>query len=149
MARCECGKCSTCRARAWKQANPERARELNRKSRAKNLESARRSAREYNERNRERIRENLRRYNEVHRERQNARAREYHQLKARATVERVDRLVVLERDDGVCGICGEDVDPMDFHVDHIVPVRQGGEHSYANVQTAHPACNWRKNRLAA
>jgi 5-methylcytosine-specific restriction endonuclease McrA len=56
----------------------------------------------------------------------------------------IHHLVVLERDDGVCGICGDDVDPMDFHVDHIVPLARGGPHIYANVQVAHPACNMRK-----
>lgn len=54
-------------------------------------------------------------------------------------------LAVLEMDDGICGICGEDVDPFDFHVDHIIPCSKGGEHSYANVQVAHPKCNQRKN----
>jgi 5-methylcytosine-specific restriction endonuclease McrA len=60
-------------------------------------------------------------------------------------VEHVEPLVVLELDDGVCGICGEDVDPFDFDMDHIIPASKGGEHSYANVQTAHPACNQRKH----
>jgi 5-methylcytosine-specific restriction endonuclease McrA len=59
-------------------------------------------------------------------------------------VELVVPLVVLERDDGVCGICGEDVDPFHFTIDHIVACRDGGEHSYANVQLAHNACNIRK-----
>lgn len=57
------------------------------------------------------------------------------------------RLVVLEREDGVCGICGEDVDPFDFHVDHIIPLCEQGEHSYENLQIAHPLCNQRKNRF--
>jgi 5-methylcytosine-specific restriction endonuclease McrA len=59
-------------------------------------------------------------------------------------VEDVHRLVVLERADGICGICGEDVDPLNFHVDHIEPLARGGEHSYANTQPAHPPCNQRK-----
>lgn len=59
-------------------------------------------------------------------------------------VERVLPLAVLERDDGVCGICGEDVDPFDFTLDHIEPVEVGGDHSYANVQVAHRACNSKK-----
>ena len=63
----------------------------------------------------------------------------------RAFVEEVYPLVVLERDDGICGICGEDVDPFDFHVDHIIPLSRGGEHSYANTQPAHPFCNLSKN----
>lgn len=61
-----------------------------------------------------------------------------------AHVEHVNRLVVLERGDGVCGICGGDVDPLRFDVDHIVPLARGGEHSYANTQPAHPSCNSRK-----
>lgn len=63
-------------------------------------------------------------------------------------VEDVHPLVRLELDDGQCGICGEDVDPTDFHVDHIVPLSRGGEHSYANTQTAHPKCNQRKGAMA-
>lgn len=52
---------------------------------------------------------------------------------------------VLEMDDGICGICGSDVDPFDFHVDHVIPMSRGGEHGYANTQVAHPLCNKRKH----
>jgi 5-methylcytosine-specific restriction endonuclease McrA len=62
-------------------------------------------------------------------------------------VEDVDRLVLLELHDGVCGICGEDVDPFSYHVDHVVPLVQGGFHNYVNTQPAHPRCNLRKARL--
>ncbi len=58
--------------------------------------------------------------------------------------EPVDRLLVLKRYEGVCGICGEMVDPFDFHVDHIIPLSRGGDHSYANTQPAHPFCNHSK-----
>jgi 5-methylcytosine-specific restriction endonuclease McrA len=61
-----------------------------------------------------------------------------------AFVENVSPIVVLERADGVCGICDADVDPLNFHVDHIIPLAHGGEHSYANTQPAHPTCNRRK-----
>lgn len=60
-------------------------------------------------------------------------------------VEDVAPLVVLEMDDGTCGICGEDVDPERYDIDHVIPLSRGGEHSYANVQVAHPACNRRKS----
>jgi hypothetical protein len=60
-------------------------------------------------------------------------------------VEHVDPAVIYDRDQGVCGICEADgVDPEDFHVDHVVPLVRGGEHSYANTQLAHPPCNMRK-----
>jgi 5-methylcytosine-specific restriction endonuclease McrA len=55
--------------------------------------------------------------------------------------ERVERLVVLEAADGICAVCGEDVDPAHFELDHIIPLAEGGWHGYDNVQLAHPACN--------
>ena len=64
-------------------------------------------------------------------------------------VEPVDPLVVLELHDGVCGICGGDVDPFDYHVDHIVPLSKGGFHNLANSQPAHPSCNMRKGSKLA
>jgi hypothetical protein len=64
-------------ARAWSEANPERRREI-----------ARESAR----RNRDAMRD--------------ATARRRARLRG-AHVEHVVRLVVLELDDGACGICGE------------------------------------------
>lgn len=64
--------------------------------------------------------------------------------KRNAFVEHVDPLIRLELDDGACGICEGDVNPFDFHVDHIIPLALGGEHSYANTQVAHPYCNMRK-----
>lgn len=56
-------------------------------------------------------------------------------------VEFVDSLILLERDDGICGICCEDVDPFEYHIDHIIPLCKNGEHSYVNTQIAHPSCN--------
>lgn len=61
-----------------------------------------------------------------------------------AFVEHVEPLVLLEQMDGICGICGRDVDPFNFHVDHVIPICRGGKHSYANTQISHPLCNLRK-----
>lgn len=58
-----------------------------------------------------------------------------------AFVEDVDPQVVFERDEGICGICGTPVERDAFDVDHVVPLAQGGEHSYRNVRVAHPSCN--------
>lgn len=56
-------------------------------------------------------------------------------------VERVYRSVLFRRDKGLCGLCGKKVDPANWHMDHIVPLSRGGEHSYANTQVSHPFCN--------
>ena len=73
-----------------------------------------------------------------------ARAR---QLRVRGVqVEEVCRSVVWDRDGGICHICHEPADPDDWHLDHIVAIHLGGEHSYANTAVSHPRCNLEKGR---
>jgi len=57
----------------------------------------------------------------------------------------IDRLAVWERDAGTCRICGSEVQPDDWHMDHIIPVSRGGSHTYDNVAVTHPTCNMRKH----
>lgn len=72
-----------------------------------------------------------------------------------AFVEDVDRDAIFQRDGGKCGICGEAIltdvghlHPLSFHVDHVIPLALGGEHSMANCQAAHRQCNVRKRDRA-
>lgn len=65
-----------------------------------------------------------------------------------AWVEEVRRPVVYERDGWVCQVCGDPVNPetkwpdnMCASLDHIVPLVEGGAHSYENTQLAHHLCN--------
>lgn len=79
-------------------------------------------------------------------------------LAGASVIESVDRLTVANLHDWICGLCGLPVDPdakrfLDngklnpeyLHIDHIVSLSNGGEHSYANCQPAHAWCNWSKN----
>ena len=71
-------------------------------------------------------------------------------------VEDIDRAVVFARDNGMCRVCRQPIDPTlpphhgdSFTIDHIKPLREGGAHSYANVRAAHLRCNVRERwRLA-
>ena len=65
-------------------------------------------------------------------------------LKRGATVDPVSRAVVFDRDAGRCHLCGKKVNPKHWHLDHIVPLSQGGEHSYRNVAVSCPFCNMSK-----
>lgn len=71
------------------------------------------------------------------------RAREY-----AAFVEEVEPIVVWERDGGVCHICQETVSFYQMHLDHVIPISKGGEHSYANIKASHSDCNqWKHARI--
>lgn len=114
---------------AWKKAHRERVNVHNRRYEGQNPERARAWRRAWQGTHREAVADTR----AVRRARKQGRF-----------VEKVYRAKVLREHGGLCGICGARVDPKAFHVDHIVPLSRGGEHSYANTQPAHPACNLRK-----
>lgn len=62
-----------------------------------------------------------------------------------AFVEVVDPEVVFERDGGICKICGLPIEDK-FEIDHIIPLAQGGKHSYDNVRLSHVSCNRQRPR---
>lgn len=66
-----------------------------------------------------------------------------------AFVENVPFDVILVRDQGYCGICGEPIMEPTIELDHIVPLAAGGTHEPNNVQLAHRACNRRKGAKVA
>ena len=63
---------------------------------------------------------------------------------------------LMQRDEGICKICGRQVDTEDYYytdegyfiagenypsIDHIIPLAKGGTHTWNNVQLAHRHCN--------
>lgn len=69
----------------------------------------------------------------------------------RVDYEPLDRREVFERDEWVCGLCGEQIDPelkypdrMSASLDHLIPVSEGGPHTMSNVQASHWICNVRR-----
>lgn len=66
-------------------------------------------------------------------------------LKAGAPrVEKIDRAYVYERDGGRCHICRKKAPQRGFHLDHLIPLSKGGEHTHDNVAVAHASCNARR-----
>ena len=63
---------------------------------------------------------------------------------------------LMQRDEGICKICGRQVDTEDYYytdegyfiagenypsIDHIIPLAKGGTHTWNNIQLAHRHCN--------
>lgn len=63
---------------------------------------------------------------------------------ARTPLSRSLRDQVLARDGLICGICAQDVDPGQVHIDHIFPVSRGGRDVLSNLRVTHARCNLRK-----
>lgn len=107
----------------------------------------------------ESLRESGREYDRTHRAERNAQAnlRRARQMGA-SICENVNRLVVADRDGWICQLCFDPIDPNTphklengqnnpwyLHIDHVIPLSRGGDHSYANVQASHATCNLRKH----
>jgi superfamily II DNA or RNA helicase len=54
------------------------------------------------------------------------------------------RTIAFLSTDGLCALCGVELDPDNFHVDHIIPWSNKGETTQANAQPLCPACNLKK-----
>lgn len=72
---------------------------------------------------------------------ENARSRA---RRAAVPAESIDRNAIFERDGGHCCQCRVELNPDNWHLDHIVPLALGGPHIWANVQALCPPCNLRK-----
>jgi 5-methylcytosine-specific restriction endonuclease McrA len=77
-------------------------------------------------------------------------------MRSGARFEPVNMLQVFERDGWKCKACGCDTpahlrgtfDDNAPELDHVVPLRDGGEHSYANTQCLCRVCNTLKGHMA-
>jgi 5-methylcytosine-specific restriction endonuclease McrA len=59
-------------------------------------------------------------------------------------IERVDLDVLFKRDRGICQICHKRCLRKQASNDHIIPLSEGGVHTYQNCVLAHGSCNAKK-----
>jgi 5-methylcytosine-specific restriction endonuclease McrA len=55
---------------------------------------------------------------------------------------RLTKREVLRRDDFTCQYCGQN--SPNLTIDHVIPRRLGGQHTWENLVAACPACNHKK-----
>ena len=56
------------------------------------------------------------------------------------------RAMLLEMQGHRCSICGGPLGLLDSHVDHVIPLIEGGEDTLSNCSLTHQSCNLRKGR---
>lgn len=81
--------------------------------------------------------------------RHNSRHRD-HKLRVNGKAERITLAALRKRDANRCHICGKKVGrssswPGGASIDHLIPVSQGGTHTWKNVALAHMGCNTRRS----
>lgn len=57
------------------------------------------------------------------------------------------RRSVIERDGPRCVFCGQDLEPNEIHLDHVIPEARGGETTRQNLQVTCRKCNQEKGAL--
>lgn len=143
--RAMCRVCNRAASLAWRAANHERNLANMALWRAANRDVARAASATWRAANQERVRSVEAQWRAEHPDVVRDKASIRRALKRNApVVERIRRAVVWERDGGLCHICGKKADPNYWHLEHLVPLSRGGEHSYRNVAVSHPTCNMRK-----
>jgi hypothetical protein len=137
------------RSRDYESKNYEWRLEQHRQWRASNPEKSRELTRRWNHLHPDKRREVERRYRTNHPDKMRDKARLRYARKLGAITELVIRAQVYQRDNGRCHICGKKVNSQKWHLDHLVPLSLGGEHSYRNVAVACPGCNLRRSNTGS
>lgn len=143
----QCSECNRIRAREWAAANRERSRKRARAWYAANTERAAIQAALWSMANAEKKRAAEAAWKRSNAERVRAHNAERRAIKratgGKLSPDIVQRLYRLQQ--GKCPCCGKPLG-KDFHLDHVVPLIEGGTHTDDNVQLLRAKCNLQKNR---
>lgn len=150
--------------KAWQKANPERKAEYDQAYREANKEREAARVKAWQKANPERVAEYQKAWYQANKERKaelTKARRKANPDKFRAYDQArraLERNALVDKDISVTGLrqiyddlCFYCLEPLDFitpgavHVDHIIPLSKGGEHSWDNVCLACSTCNLTKN----
>jgi len=102
---------------------------------------------EYRKANRQVIVERSTRWRLNNREKHNAIARNRHARKRNAPGKHTsaDIQIQYRSQSGRCWWCGKSLNPLDYHVDHRIPLSRGGSNAPENLCVSCPTCNMSKS----
>lgn len=134
------------RARIYSKTHPQQIRTKAQRWYAENRDRIRRQKRSWHERNKDRANAKHREWRRVNPEKVSAqKATRLARIRNAPIIESVSLDVIYKRDKAICQICLKPCRRTEASRDHVIPVSQGGEHSYRNIVLAHRLCNGRKS----
>ncbi len=151
------------RTRRYRETNRAYVLALEKASRERHREAKVQRDRAYYQNNREALQQKMRDYYYANHEERLRKQREWgarnvkkvseYSARKRArmrlvVVGEVCYATLLEAHGMVCHICGGEIrTKAELHMDHVVPLIRGGEHSMENIRPSHGLCNMRKGVL--
>ncbi|MCA9367635.1 HNH endonuclease [Candidatus Kaiserbacteria bacterium] len=141
----ECKPCALEYRRQYRKNNRKEIAEYQHQWREKNRKEIAENGRQYYEKNSEQCRERVRQWQQANPEKarahwRNRRARK-HNAGGTHTVKDINLLYAGQA--GKCWYCGVNVG-NEFHVDHFIPLAEGGSNDVGNLRISCPACNLSK-----
>ena len=131
----------------WVSENREYVRERGKKYRKDKPDIEFNKQKRYRERHKEQLYLKGKKYREEHKDYFYNKHRERQSLKngvSDGTVTLEAEQTLFELQDGKCAYCGCDLNINGKHLDHILPLSRGGQHSVSNVHWVCPKCNLSK-----
>ena len=156
-----CKSCKNKQAAEYRQNNKEKVKESNKKyyenNKEKILEQINKRNKEYYQSNKEKILEQKKEYHKDNPHKTREADRRRRALKKANVHEPYSEKQVLEKYGTNCHICKKPVNlsanrsagapgwQQGLHIDHVVPLSQGGPDTLNNVKPSHGLCNLQKN----
>ncbi len=156
-----CFQCWSTSGKAWRKANPEAVRANNEAHYAANREERLAKQKEYTEQNKDAVLTYQRAYRAAHCEEHRARARANYlanreryiaharnreiseRASGRYTAAEISE--IFQKQKGKCAYCRADLKKVRRNIDHIMPIKLGGENTRKNLQLLCKPCNARKS----
>ena len=131
-------------SRKWRSDNKDKAKIIRDRWLSNNKDRQLMLEKKWREKNKEKISDNRKRWREKNANRSRIFCINRRRKMAGGRLSKNIVEILMKKQKGKCACCFTPLND-DFHLDHIMPIKLGGENIDSNIQLLHSACNVRKN----